>query len=91
MTEAQKIATLRSGERGLAARQVLVAAEARLEAAQRELEAPVGAEELHAALGAAQVGAGRCALKGCLLPLVPHLLLSTAPPLLPPSPPGPAQ
>ncbi|KAI3429636.1 hypothetical protein D9Q98_005722 [Chlorella vulgaris] len=54
LEEARQIAERRSGERGLAARQVLVAAEARLAAAQEGLDAPVAAEELHGALGAAQ-------------------------------------
>jgi ATPase subunit of ABC transporter with duplicated ATPase domains len=61
LEEARQIAERRSGERGLAARQVLVAAEARLAAAQEGLDAPVAAEELHGALGAAQASsaAGR--------------------------------
>lgn len=54
--EARQTAERRSGERGLAARQALVAAEARLEAAQQALGEPVGAQEMHGALGVAQVG-----------------------------------
>jgi ATPase subunit of ABC transporter with duplicated ATPase domains len=52
--EAQQTADRRSGERGLAARQALVAAEARLADAEAQLGAPVGDTELHGALGAAQ-------------------------------------
>jgi hypothetical protein len=52
--EAQQTAARRSGERGLAARQALVAAEARLADAEAQLGAPVGDQELHGALGAAQ-------------------------------------
>jgi ATPase subunit of ABC transporter with duplicated ATPase domains len=52
--EAQQTAERRSGERGLAARQALVAAEARLADAEAQLGAPVGDQELHGALGAAQ-------------------------------------
>jgi ATPase subunit of ABC transporter with duplicated ATPase domains len=62
--QARQIAERRSGERGLAARQALVAAEARLAAAREELGAPVSARELHGALEAAQVGVqdeGGCA------------------------------
>ncbi|KAL4855189.1 ABC transporter F family member 3 [Chlorella vulgaris] len=68
LEEARQIAERRSGERGLAARQVLVAAEARLAAAQEGLDAPVAAEELHGALGAAQASsaAGRLDLLGDL-------------------------
>lgn len=53
--EARQIAERRSGERGLAARQALVAAEAHMAAAEQELEAPVGPQELHRALEVAQV------------------------------------
>lgn len=52
--EAQQTAERRSGERGLAARQALVAAEARLQLAQQALGEPVGAQEMHSALGMAQ-------------------------------------
>eukprot|EP00887_Chlorella_sp_A99_P007453 scaffold2.g7453.t1 len=52
--DAQQIAERRSGERGLAARQELVAAEARLAAARQRLDVPVGSEELQHATEAAQ-------------------------------------
>ncbi|KAI7843107.1 hypothetical protein COHA_003278 [Chlorella ohadii] len=52
--EARQIAERRSGERGLAARQALVAAEAELAEAQQALDAPVPPEELHRAMEAAQ-------------------------------------
>lgn len=55
MERARQIAEKRSGERGLAARQELVAAEARLAEAREGLGAPIGAEELAAAAQAAQV------------------------------------
>ncbi|KAL4443909.1 hypothetical protein ABPG75_011646 [Micractinium tetrahymenae] len=54
VAEAAQIAERRSGERGLAARQVLVAAEAALAAARERLAAPVGPEEEHGAMEAAQ-------------------------------------
>ncbi|GAB4816948.1 hypothetical protein N2152v2_003994 [Parachlorella kessleri] len=54
VTAAYKIAEKRSGERGLAARQALVAAEARLADAQQQLSALVTPEELGAAAQAAQ-------------------------------------
>lgn len=53
--EARQIAERRSGERGLSARQALVAAEAALAEAEAALAAPVSAEEEHAALDAGQV------------------------------------
>lgn len=55
MERARQIAEKRSGERGLAARQELVAAEARLAEARQAHGAPPSAEELHAAAQQAQV------------------------------------
>ncbi|KAL4449533.1 hypothetical protein ABPG77_007177 [Micractinium sp. CCAP 211/92] len=54
VAEATQIAERRSGERGLAARQALVAAEAALDAARERLATPVGPQEEHAAIEAAQ-------------------------------------
>lgn len=90
LEEARQIAERRSGERGLAARQALVAAEARLAAAQEGLDAPVAAEELHGALGAAQASSTAARLvaskQHCRLYLRPgaSVCCGCSPPSLPP-------